>query len=298
MQVRNRKRFITSPVSLKSDEYNAFYIVIKRLMKNKVAMLGLVVFLLICFSCILSPLLTKWDYYSINAEHLRESPSLDHPFGTDSFGRDVLTRMLYGGRITLRIAFASTIIAACAGTFAGVISGYFGKYADLIVSPVLDILDSVPVVVLALVFEAVFGWGRGYFMYAIAIASIPKFTQVVRGSVINAMENTFIEAARALGVSHFSIIYRHVLHNMISPLIVRFTIGVTEAILTCTIMGYLSIGISPPTPEWGAMVYSSSVYVLTNPIMLIIPCTVIAVSVISLSFFCDGLRDALNLKER
>lgn len=281
-------------ISMPVQEYAPVFTIFRRFLRKKTAVAGLIVFALICLACIFAPFLTKWNYYTVNVALVREQPSLEHLFGTDSLGRDVLTRMLYGGRFTLGIAFISTSLAAIAGCITGIISGYAGKIADIIISPVLDILDSIPVVVLALVFEAVFGWGRGYFMYAIAIASMPKFTQLVRGCVINTMECAYIEAARALGVGHLRIITRHIFRNVISPLIIRYSVGMAEVIMTCTIMGYLSIGITPPIPEWGAIVFGSSSLILTRPIMVVLPCAMIAFCLISLNFFSDGLRDALN----
>ena len=271
--------------------------VFRRFRRNKVAVAGLIVFLLICFACIFAPFITRWEYFEVNVPRRLEGPSADYILGTDALGRDIFSRLLYGGRITLRIALVSTVAAAVIGGIMGLAAGYFGRRADSFISPVLDAIASIPVILLAVVIESVFGWARGYFMYAIIIAAIPQFARLVRASVMNIIGSEYIEAAKALGVSHFGIIYRHVLHNVAPQFIVRFTGGLAESLLTCTIMGYLDIGITPPMPEWGVMVYLSRSYVFSTPLSMIIPCAVISICVISIGLFGDGLRDALDPKE-
>lgn len=267
---------------------------LRRFIRNRIAVICLAVFLIICLSCVLAPYLTKYDYSRIDAYNTLAKPSLTHLLGTDNLGRDLFTRILYGGRVTLRITFTSAVIALLLGSAVGLAAGYFGGRADFFISPVLDVLAAIPVILLALVFEALLSWGKGNFMYAIAIAAIPQFARLVRVSVMNMMGSEYIEAARALGVGHAGIIFRHVVHNVAPALIVRFTSALAEAMLTCTVLGYLSIGISPPTPEWGNIVYLSKNYIRLAPQLMIIPCAVISLSVISISLLGDGLRDALD----
>ena len=271
--------------------------VVRRFFKNKIAVASLALFLIICLACLFAPYLTKYEYYGINIAIRSSRPSFQHLLGTDVLGRDNLTRMLYGGRLTLKITFLSTIIAAAIGSILGLAAGYAGKKADYIISPVLDLLAAVPVVLLSIVCETIFGWGKGYFMYAIAVASVPKLARFVRASVLEVMGREYIEAARALGVSHVGVIFRHVVHNVAPSFIVRLTSSAAEALVTCTIMGYLSIGISPPTPEWGQIAHNAKAYMRVAPFMMLIPCIVIAVTVLSLSLFGDGLRDALDPNE-
>ena len=267
---------------------------LRRLRKNKLAIICLIAFVLICLACVFAPIVTKWSYFTINPGARISPPSLEHLFGTDNLGRDMFARVLYGGRVTLRIALISTIIALAVGSIIGLVAGYFGGKVDLIVSPLLDIFAAVPVILLAIVFESMIGWGQGNFMYAIAIAAMPQFARLVRASVMSIMGSEYIEAARALGVSHIGVISRHVAHNVAPQLIVRFTIALAEALLTCTIMGYLSIGINPPTPEWGNIVYQAKSYMRVAPQLMVIPCSVISLCVVSISVFGDGLRDAMD----
>jgi ABC-type dipeptide/oligopeptide/nickel transport systems, permease components len=267
---------------------------LQRFSRNKTAVICLIVFLLICITCILAPYLTKYDYYTINANNRLAKPSMEHLLGTDNLGRDMFTRLMFGGRMTLRITFTSTIIALIVGSVIGLVAGYFGGTADFIISPVLDILSAIPVILLALVFEAMLSWGNGNFMYAIAIAAVPQFARLVRISVMNIMGSEYIEAARALGISHLGVIFRHIVHNVAPALVVRFTSALAEALLTCTVLGYLSIGINPPTPEWGNIVYLSKNFIRMAPQLMVIPCAIISLTVISISLFGDGLHDAMD----
>ena len=280
------------------EHFNPSLDALRRLKKNKVAIAGLVVFLFIVVACVLAPVLTKHEYYEINTGITKAGPTWDHILGTDHLGRDMLSRILYGGRITLRIAFVSTVLAAVVGSFLGLITGYFGRKLDFAISHVLDMVASIPVYLLAIVCEAALGWGQGEYMYALAIAATPQFARLVRASVISTMGYEYIEAARALGVSHIMIILRHIFRSVAPQLIVRFTSGVAEALIICSIIGYLGIGINPPMPEWGLLAFVGRAYIRTQPLLMGIPCAAITVSVVSLSVFGDGLRDVLDPRNR
>ena len=276
---------------------NSLPLVIRRLKRDKPAQIALGVFLIICFACIFAPFVTRWSYSEINISRILEYPSSDHILGTDSLGRDMFARLLYGGRVTLRISSLSTLLAAAAGCFLGLMAGYAGSRLDLLITSVLDILSAIPSILLAVVIDIVFGWGRGYFLYAIAIAAVPQFAHLVRACVMNMIKSEYIEAARALGVGKLRIMFRHVLRNIISPLAIRFASCFAEAILSCTIMGYLSIDIKPPAPEWGVIVHSGRTYIWKQPLLIVFPCAVIAITIISVNIFSDGLRDALDPRE-
>ena len=278
-----------------SAQFNGFLQRIAAMLKrDKIALAGLVIFLAICLACIFAPLLTRWNYKEINISIILQKPSAQHIFGTDNLGRDQFARLLYGGRLTLKIALFSTSFSLVAGSILGILAGYFQSPVDAFVSSVLDAITSIPVILLAIVFEAAFGWGRGYFMFAIAIAAVPHFASLARACVMKTAQRAYIEAARALGVGHARIIMRHVLPNIISPLIVHTVNNVAEALLTCTVMGYLSIGIIPPDTEWGLLVFTAKTYIRVHPFLMIAPCAAIAISIISLNLFSDGLRDALD----
>ena len=271
----------------KSKAYNPRTDVLRRLWGNKTAMVGLFVFLVVCVACIFAPWVTKWNYYSINTHAARESPSFQHLLGTDQLGRDMFARLLYGGRVTLRVAFQSSVLAAILGSIIGVLSGYFGKRVDTFFSHILDMVAAIPVFLLVIVCETALGWGKGNFLYAMAIGAVPQFARLVRASVMSIMGNEYIEAAQALGISHLGIMTRHIFHNAAPSVIVRFTSAVTEAVLICTILGYLGIGVNPPMPEWGAIAYMGRTYIRTTPRLMVFPCAMITICVISLSLFGD-----------
>ena len=277
---------------------NAFAGVLRQLVRNKTALISFIIFIAITLACIMAPLLTQWEFFTIEPSNRFANPSVTHIFGTDSLGRDVFSRLLYGGRTTLRIALLATLLSSVIGCLIGLAAGYFGRWLDFIISPALDVIASIPVILLVIVFESVLGYGRGYFFYAMVIAAIPQFARLTRSCVMSIMGCEYIEASRALGVSHIMIIARHVLHNIVSPLVVRFSSGVAEALLICTIMGYLEIGVRPPAPEWGSIVFNANASVFAAPMLMIIPCAVITICVISLSLFSDGLRDAMDPKSR
>ena len=281
-----------------ADYFNPRVDALRRLTKNKTAIAGLIVFIIIVMSCICAPLLTKHTYYELNIDLVRATPSREHILGTDNLGRDMLARILYGGRMTLKIAFVSTILAAIFGSIVGLLSGYFGRRTDFVLSHILDMIASIPVYLLVIVAETAIGWSRGNFMYALALAAVPQFARLVRASVITTMGYEYIEAARALGVSHIMIIIRHIFRSVAPQLIVRFTSGVAEALIICSIIGYLGIGISPPTPEWGLLAFIGRAYIRTTPLLMGLPCAAITLSVISLSLFGDGLRDVLDPREQ
>ena len=271
--------------------------VVYNLYKNKIATIGLLVFMLICLACLFAPFLTRWTFNEIHFEKFMLSPSREHILGTDRLGRDVFTRLLYGGRTTLQITFVSTVLATIVGTTIGLIVGYFGGWLDRLISGFIDTLASIPLFILVLACELALGWGEGNFMYAMAIAATPGYVRLVRASVMDIVRLEYIEASRALGLSHFQVITRHILHNIAPKLMVRFTSGATEALLLCSVMGYLGIGINPPRPEWGFLAYYGREFIRSRPSMLIIPCIAIIVTALSLNLFGDGLRDVLDNRE-
>jgi peptide/nickel transport system permease protein len=209
----------------------------------------------------------------------------------------MFARILFGGRVTLGIAFVSTFLSTVVGGTIGLISGYFGGRADYLFSRVLDIIASIPVFLLVITLETALGWGRGNFMYAMAIAAVPQFAQLIRALAMRVMGSEYIEAASALGIGHFEIMVRHVLRNCAPPMIVRFTSGLTEALLFCAVMGYLGVGIRPPTPEWGMLASIGQSDLMHYPHMMLIPCAAITITAISANLFSDGLRDALDSRE-
>lgn len=266
----------------------------RRFFRNKAATVSLVVFILVVLFCIVGPYFSPYNGISIDLKGSWGGPSLEHPLGTDSLGRDLMTRLMYGGRITLGITLTAVLVSLL-GLVLGLIAGYAGGKADAVISRVNDALASIPTFLMVLFAENIFGWGDGNYRYALGVALIPPLVRVARTAAMNVKSQEYIEAARALGVKSHKIVFGHVLRNIAAPVIVHVTGSAADTLIMCTIMGYLDIGISPPTPEWGAIVRNGFAVILSKPIQMIIPCTLIVMCVLSLNLIGNGLRDALSM---
>lgn len=264
------------------------------LCRNPLAIISLIVFITICLLCIAAPLITDWDYTTMLMDHLHETPSKEHPLGTDILGRDMLSRILYGGRATLRISLTAVACSVLIGGVIGLLSGFIGGTFDMLVMRIIDAIAAIPTIILAIVVEYTLGFGVGNYMYAMAIALIPPFVRLLRTSVMSIMSSEYIEAARALGVSKVQIIFKHIIPNVAAPVLIHISNTAAESILMCTIIGYIGIGLFPPRPEWGAMVAYGYNALRAYPHIALIPCAAVMLCVLSLNFLGNGLRDALD----
>ena len=259
----------------------------RRLRRSKTAVAGLVIVGVYLFLALCGPWLAPYDPYfqDLNLSYLR--PCMDHWLGCDEFGRDILSRLLYGARVSLVIQFWAVMISLVIGTFLGSVSGYFGGRIDEVVMRLMDIMMAFPGILLALA------------IVAIGINSVPGFSRVARGAVISVKKNDYVTAARAIGESDLSILFRYVLPNAISPIIVQTTMRMATVLLTAAGLGFLGLGVQPPSPEWGTMLSAARVYLRSAPHVAVIPGVTIMIVVLGFNFFGDGLQDALNprLKE-
>ena len=269
----------------------------RRYCKNKAAMVCLLLFLLILGACLAAPLVTSRDPEAMDLSIVKAPPSAEHPLGTDILGRDLFARMLYGGRLTFGICFTA-IGLSLFGIVLGVLAGYFGGKADQIISRVNDALASIPIFLLAVFIEMCLPSGQGNYKYAIALALMPPLVRLSRTLVMEVLDSEYIEAARALGVKDFRIAAGHVLRNISGPLIVQVFSNLSEAILTCTIMGYLGLGVRMPKVEWGTIVKEGLQSILSAPLQIVMPCLVVFVCVLSINVVGNGLRDAAAKEER
>jgi peptide/nickel transport system permease protein len=267
-----------------------------RFKKNKRAMVGLWMVLVFIIVAIFAPLIAPYDPIEQNMQIMLEKPSLKHPFGTDEFGRDLLSRIIYGAQISLAIGTIGVLIAVVFGVALGTIAGYFGGWIDHIIMRIMDIFMAFPSFLLALAIVSVLGPGMVNVMIAIGIFSIPNFSRIARSSVISIKNKEFIEATRAMGGTDTRIIIKHLIPNSISPIIVLSTMRIATAIITAAGLSFLGMGAQPPTPEWGAMLSTGREYLRVAPHVSTIPGLAIMFLVLGFNMLGDGLRDALDPK--
>ena len=268
------------------------------LRRNPLAVLGLGLILIILLGSLLAPLLTPYGPITIDIKHKLEAPSLAHPLGTDFFGRDVLSRIMHGGRNTLSIGVLVIGLAFIAGVPIGLFSGYVGGFIDAVIMRVVDAMLSFPALVLAIALAAALGPSLTNAMLAVALTLTPQFARVSRGQALSVRAMPFIEAATCVGVSGARAMLHHVLPNSIGPLIVQATLSVGSAILQTASLGFLGLGAQPPMPEWGADVAANSQFLRESPWVAIFPGLAILLSVLAFNLFGDALVDWLNPRTR
>ncbi|MGB1891860.1 MAG: nickel transporter permease [Candidatus Latescibacterota bacterium] len=268
----------------------------KRLRKQRLAMIGGGILFLLLFVALCAPVLAPHDPMEQNLYARLEPPSLEHPLGTDDFGRDILSRMIYGSRISLRIGGASITAALLVGTLLGLWAGYWGGWADTLIMRCMDLLLAFPSILLAIAIVAVAGPGIDNAIMAVSVVLIPQFARLVRSSVLTVRETAYVEAARALGAGQMRILFVGILPNCMAPIIVQTTLGLGTAILDAAGLSFLGLGAQPPMPEWGAMLAGGRELLFEAPWVMTFPGLAIFIVVLAINLFGDGLRDALDPK--
>jgi len=258
---------------------------------------GCIVFLFILIA-VFAPLIAPYDPLELFPGQLRQPPSMQHLMGTDEIGRDILSRIIYGSRISLRVGLISVGIAAVGGVVLGLIAGYFGGAVDTVIMRVMDVLLAFPGILLSIAIVAILGPGINNVMIAVGIEAIPVYVRTVRGSTLTTREEDFVLAARASGASASRIIFRHILPNILAPVIVLGTLGVGIAILTAAGLSFIGLGAQPPQAEWGTMLATARVYLQSTPWLAIFPGATIMIVVLALNLLGDGLREALDPRMR
>ncbi len=276
----------------------------RRFKKNKMAVISLIFLGLLALIGI-GTLVIDWvtdnriyDTLVINQDLTRRfvEPSAEHPLGLDEFGRDILLRILWGTRYSLFMSIAAVLGAGIVGTVLGAIAGYYGGRVDNIVMRIMDIVLSLPYMLLAIAIVAALGPGLVNVLISIAIGYVPEFARIVRATVMTIREREFIEAARAVGASDKAIIFGQILPNSMAPLIVEFTMAIAGAILSIAGLSFLGLGIQPPLPEWGAMLTNARGYIRDAWHITVFPGLIILITILALNIIGDGLRDALDPK--
>ncbi len=256
--------------------------------------MGIVI--LLALLAVLPPILTPYNPQTDSdlASRLL-SPSLEHPFGTDTQGRDVLTRVIHGGRISLSVGVGAVSVAVIAGTLLGLISGFAGAWIDLVLMFLMDILLAFPGMLLAIALVSMSGPGLANSLLAISVVSVPIYARIARSTVLSLREREYVTAARCVGASWSRILFVHVFPNSLPPIIVQSTLGIAAAILEAASLGFLGLGAQPPTPEWGAMLADGYKYLTSGSWwVLFFPGMAIMLTVLGFNLVGDGVRDALD----
>ena len=270
----------------------------RRLKKNKMAMVGLAIVVFLVLLAVFADFLFDYEQVVIkqNTAIRLQGPSAEHWFGTDEFGRDILARLVHGGRISLVVGVIAVAIALVLGGTLGAISGFFGGKVDMIISRAMDILLAVPSLLLSITIVSALGPSIINLMIAIAVSSVPGYARIVRSSVMTVRDNEFVEAAKAIGANDAQIIASHILPNCLAPIIVQVSLKVASAILSTSGLSFLGLGVKAPTPEWGSMLSGGRAYLRNAPHLTVFPGLCIMLTILSMNLLGDGLRDALDPK--
>jgi len=275
------------------------------LRQNKAAVVGLIiigVLILIALTVWVSELMGKQILpYDPNYSDMGKafiSPNASHWFGTDQLGRDMFSRILDGTKISLFVGVAAVAISLTIGVILGAIAGYRGGKTDTVIMRLMDMMLAIPSILLAIAFMAALGKGLDKAIIAIGLVSIPEYARIVRGSILSVKENDFVQAAKVIGNRSSRIIYKHILPNVISVIVVRATLGISSAVLDTAALGFLGLGVQPPFAEWGDMLGRARGFIFTAPYTLIFPGIAITITVLAFNLLGDGLRDAIDPKSR
>ncbi len=261
---------------------------------NKGAIAGAVVFVLIVVMALAAAIIAPYDPIKLNPSDSLLAPSLHHLMGTDQFGRDILSRVIYGARVSVAMGLVAVAISVTIGSVLGLVSGYYLGAVDMVVMRLVDVMLAFPGILLALVIIAILGPNLSSAMIAVGVSGMPPFIRVVRGSVLTLREREYIEAVRVTGARNARIIFRHIMPNVLAPVIVLSTLGIPSAIISGAALSFLGLGIKPPTADWGAMLNTGRSFLSTAWWLSTFPGLAIVVMVMAINLFGDGLRDALD----
>jgi peptide/nickel transport system permease protein len=272
---------------------------LRRLFRNKLALVGMAIICIVFLTAIFAPVLAKEHpnengIFKVYTDNNKQPPSLEHLMGTDDLGRDLLSLIIYGSRISILVGVFAVGFAILIGSFLGAVAGYMGGIVDNVIMRVMDIMLAFPTILLALVIVAVIGPGLFNAMLAVGIVSIPTYARIMRATVIGEVEREYVLAARSIGASSGNILWSNILPNTLSPIIVAASLGIATAILDAAGLGFLGLGAQPPTPEWGLMLSRNKSHIFTSPWMVFFPGVSIMFLVLGFNLLGDGLRDALD----
>jgi peptide/nickel transport system permease protein len=286
---------IPMPPPPRALERSQWLLALERFRAHRPATIGMLVLVSLAILSAAAPLVSPYDPEKTNLLLIYETPSLTHPFGTDSLGRDLATRILFGGRVSLSIGLLAVTVAITVGTLVGMVAGYYGRWIDGVLMRFVDMMFSFPRLFLLILFGVFFkGMTLGVIVVVLGLLSWMTTARLVRANFLSLKHRDFVEAARCVGARDLRIIVRHILPNSLAPIIVAATLGVAAAIISESTLSFLGLGIQPPTPSWGNMLKDAPSEMNQAPWIAIFPGLFIFLAVVSINFIGDGLRDALD----
>jgi ABC-type dipeptide/oligopeptide/nickel transport system permease subunit len=269
---------------------------LRRLLRNRLALLGLVVVAALCLLAVLADVVAPYPYTKTNFSRLNEPPSRDYPLGTDQIGRDLLSRMIYGARVSMIVGLGAQVIIVLIGVPIGALSGWFGGRVDLVLMRLVDVMYAFPNLLFVILVMSMLGAGLMNIFIAIGLTGWVGIARQTRAQVLAIKEKEFVDGARGLGAGFGRLLVRHVLPNSLTPIVVAVTFGIPQAIFTEAALSFIGVGINPPTPSWGQMVGEGQQYLRTYWHLCVFPSIAIALTMLSFTFVGDGVRDALDPK--
>lgn len=293
-RTKKQKEKLADDLSAMSRKNSRIGDILSRLVRNKLGMLGLIIIVVLLVLVVFAPIFTKYDPGMQSFKERFVYPCSEHILGTDNYGRDLWSRMLYGGRISLLVALMAIIISSAVGITVGAISGYFGGKVDNVITRILDVLMAIPSLLMAIAVSSALGTGPLKTALAIAISGIPYSARVMRSTVLTIKDNEYIEAAQATGSTNARIIFKHVLPNTIAPLIVSATLDIGGNIMAISGLSFVGLGVQAPTPEWGSILSNGREFLRDFPPIVIFPAVFIGLTLFGFNILGDALRDALD----
>lgn len=288
------KSFIDTNVQ--KDQGSRFRVFVRKLSRRWTAVLGFAIIVLLILLAIFGPYLAPYDYNAYDYENLMAGPSLKHLFGTDNFGRDILSRLIVGSRLTLGVSLSSVIVGAAAGTVLGLLAGYYGGWIDTLVMRGADVLFSFPDILLAIAIVAILGAGIINVFIAVMVFTVPSFARIMRSATLSVKNSLYVEVEQSIGCTDRQLLFKHIFPGTMQAMIVNFTMRIGSAIMAASSLSFLGFGANVSEPEWGAMLSQGRTYMELAPHMVYLPGLVIFVTVLAFNLFGDGLRDTLDPK--
>ena len=277
---------------------NAFLDFMRRATKSFSSRLGVILLVIIVLACLIGPFFSPYGVNDMDLLNMNAGPSAQHILGCDTMGRDMLTRLMYGGRYSLGLGITASLFGALVGVVIGSVGGYFGGAVETVIMRFMDVWSALPGTMLCILVSNAMGSGFFATVIALTVGGIPGTVRMIRGQILSERSKEYIEAAQSINCSAATIMFKHLLPNVIQPIIVTTTMGIGSTMIMAASLSYIGLGIQPPNPEWGAMLSEGRTYIRTNPHLLLMPGIAIALTVFAINLMGDGVRDALDPKLR